>query len=117
MLRQYRGCLIAKFDAPGINAATEVYLLGGCDGLGEFWRELAEDWRGWRGVRSWGSLEGDLQLSATSDRLGHVPVEVRLREGAPYRWQMNGILELEAGRLEHIAKEAQAFCELFGEVA
>jgi hypothetical protein len=116
-LRPNRGRLLAEFDAPGVSAATEVYLLGGCDGLGLYWSELAEDWRGWEGVRSWRSLEGDLELSATSDSLGHVSLEVRLEEGAPPRWRLEGTLQLEAGGLDRLAARARAFCGLFGEVA
>ncbi|GGR88301.1 hypothetical protein GCM10010252_28920 [Streptomyces aureoverticillatus] len=36
----------------------------GGDDLDGFLAELAEDFRGWRGARTWGSLERDLTLSA-----------------------------------------------------
>ena len=91
-----------------------MYLLGGCDGLDQFWRELAEDWRGWEGTRSWRSLEGELELSATSDRLGHVELEVRLDEGAPFQWRVYGMISLEGGQLDSIAAAAQTFCGLLG---
>ena len=93
-----------------MSAATEVYLLGGCDGLDRFWRDLAENWRGWEGTRSWQSLEGELELSATSDRLGHVALQVRLDEGAPSRWRAYGTISLEAGQLDSIAAAAKTFC-------
>ena len=114
MLRHYQGDMIAEFDAPGISAATEVYLLEGCDYLDRFWRELAENWRGWEGTRSWWSLEGDLELSATSDRLGHVALEVRLDEGAPLEWRVHGTLSLEAGQLERLAAAARTLCARLG---
>jgi hypothetical protein len=95
-----------------MSAATQVYLLGGCDGLDGFWRELARDWRGWEGTRSWRSLEGDLELSATSDRLGHVELEVRLDEGFPFQWRVCGMIALEVGQLDGIAAAAQTFCGL-----
>ncbi len=116
LLRGYQSSLLAEFEASGISAATQVYLLGGCDGLDEFWHELADDWRGWEGTRSWRSLEGDLELSATSDRLGHVALEVRLDEGAPYQWRMHGTIALEAGQLDSIATAARTFCRLLGSV-
>ncbi|MDP8971616.1 MAG: DUF6228 family protein [Actinomycetota bacterium] len=88
-------------------------MLGGCDGFDEFWRELARDWRGWEGTRSWGSLEGELELSVVSDRLGHVTLEVCLSEGSPFQWQVHGIVSLEAGQRDCIAADARTFCRLF----
>jgi hypothetical protein len=110
LLRRYQGGLIAEFDAPDLSSATQVYVLGGCDHLDRFWRDLAENWRGWEGTRSWQSLEGDLELSATSDRLGHVALEVRLEEGAPFPWRVHGKLSLDAGQLHRIAAAALTFC-------
>jgi hypothetical protein len=110
LLRRYQGGLVAEFDAPDLSSATQVYVLGGCDHLDRFWRDLAENWRGWEGTRSWQSLEGDLELSATSDRLGHVALEVRLEEGAPFPWRVHGKLSLDAGQLHRIAAAARTFC-------
>ena len=113
LLRRIRDGFIAKFDAPGIDAAKKVYVLGGCDGFDEFWRELAGDWRGWEGTRSFGSLDGELELSVVSDRLGHVTPEACLSEGSPFRWRAHGIVALEAGQLDCIAADARTFCRLF----
>jgi hypothetical protein len=110
LLRRYQGGLVAEFDAPDLSSATQVYVLGGCDHLDRFWRDLAENWRGWEGTPSWQSLEGDLELSATSDRLGHVALEVRLEEGAPFPWQVHGKISLDAGQLHRIAAAARTFC-------
>jgi hypothetical protein len=110
LLRRYRRGLIAEFDASGLRSATEVYLHGGCDHLDQFWRDLAENWRGWKGTRCWRSLEGDLELSATSDRLGHVALDVRLEEGAPFQWRVHGNISLDAGQLDRIAAAARTFC-------
>ncbi|MEU0334460.1 DUF6228 family protein [Streptomyces sp. NPDC006193] len=46
------------------------------DGLDVFLAELAEDFRGWNGIRTWRSLEGDLTLAAE-----HAGSHVRLRWG------------------------------------
>jgi Family of unknown function (DUF6228) len=110
LLRRYQGGLIAELNASGLSSATQVYLLGGCDHLDQFWRDLAENWRGWEGTRSWQSLEGDLEFSATSDRLGHVELEVRMEEGAPFQWRVHGKISLDAGQLDHIAAAARTFC-------
>jgi hypothetical protein len=59
--RKNRNRLVAEFYAPWVSAAAQVYMLGGCDGFAHFWNELAENWHGWEGVRTWESLEGTLQ--------------------------------------------------------
>ncbi|MFI6855635.1 DUF6228 family protein [Streptomyces sp. NPDC050416] len=46
------------------------------DGLGIFLAELAEDFRGWNGTRTWRSLEDDLTLAAE-----HAGSHVRLTWG------------------------------------
>ncbi|MFB7288336.1 DUF6228 family protein [Actinacidiphila glaucinigra] len=46
-----------------VSVEVSVRTLDG-DGLDAFLAELAEDFRGWTGVRTWRSLERDLTLSA-----------------------------------------------------
>jgi hypothetical protein len=52
---------------------------GYSDGFGQlagFFAELAASWRGWRGERTYESIEHDLRIVATHD--GHVRLKVRL---------------------------------------
>ena len=90
----------------GARARVGTYMSGG---LAELFGELAADWRGWDGQKAWRSLEGELQLTATADRAGHVTLLTRLREGAPPLWSVELTLVVEAGQLEQIAREARAF--------
>ncbi|MDX6428607.1 MAG: hypothetical protein QOE54_973 [Streptosporangiaceae bacterium] len=46
-----------------VSVEVSVRTLNG-DSLDVFLAELAEDFRGWEGLRTWRSLEGDLTLSA-----------------------------------------------------
>jgi len=67
---------------------------------------------GGMGEANYTSLEGQLELSATRDPLGHVFLKVVLREGrVGPEWMVSGILELEAGQLAEIAGAAE---RLFG---
>ena len=50
---------LARLDGQGVSAQCSVYAYLG-EGIGEFFRSMARDWRGWAGTRSWSSLEGDL---------------------------------------------------------
>ena len=74
------------------------------NGLAALFQGFADDWRGWEGVRAWRSLEGELTISATSDKTGHVYLDVRLREGAPALWTLDAQLVLEAGMLDDLAR-------------
>lgn len=96
---------------PHLSASAEVdaFAYDGEHGLGLLFRRLADDWRGWEGERTWSSLEGDLDLSATHDGLGHIALEVRLRSG-PYAedWLVRGTIWLDAGQLNAVARDAAA---------
>ena len=99
---------IALVRASGLEAKAPVssYL---STGFGEFFAELAREWKGWRGTKQWASLEGELVLRAESDRTGHIGLEVHLHDGAPARWTVETGFSLEAGQLDRIAAEARTF--------
>ena len=78
--------------------------------LAAFFRDLAAHWQGWSGKKEWGSLEGELLFTATSDSTGHTSLAVRLRSGPyPYDWTLTAMLLIDAGQLEAIAKSMQEF--------
>jgi hypothetical protein len=57
-------------------------------------------------------LEGEVHLSASIDRLGHVTLEVELGNDIERQtWQVTQRIQLEAGQLERIAAEARRFGE------
>lgn len=108
-LRAYdRDYIVVELRRSGLQAAARVgtYM---SDGLGDFFGQLADDWRGWTGEREWESLEGELRLRAEADRTGHVYLRIRLQGGAPDRWTVDALLVLEAGQLQRMAMEARAF--------
>lgn len=73
--------------------------------LGTFFRTLAENWTGWDGERSWGSLEGEFSLTATSNHTGHITMKFTLAQPwTGFEWQVAGALELEAGSLDSLAE-------------
>jgi hypothetical protein len=77
--------------------------------LDSFFASLAGDWKGWKGERTWATLEGEFQFTATTDSLGHVRLGYFLRPPQTgFNWELRGALELEAGQLEAIAKEAKS---------
>jgi Family of unknown function (DUF6228) len=78
----------------------------------KFFGELAESWRGWNGEKKWSSMEGEYQLLAIRDSLGHITLSAILRSDpsliAPC-WQASVSVMVEAGQLERLHREAEAF--------
>ena len=81
--------------------------------VGDLFAEIATDWRGWEGKRTWSSLEGEIQLSATHDGLGTVALAVEIRSDvhvdAGYLWSANGVLFLDGAHLIGLARQAGDF--------
>jgi uncharacterized protein DUF6228 len=78
-------------------------------GLADLFEFFADNWKGWDGSKLWGSLEGELSIAAHSDRLGHVYLTVKLREGAPAKWTLEANLVVDAGNLPALARVAREF--------
>lgn len=78
-------------------------------GLAELFADMATNWKGWNGSKTWASLEGELDLAAEMDKGGHVSLTVRLREGAPAAWTVTVELLIEAGQLDTLARSARSF--------
>jgi hypothetical protein len=93
----------------GLNASTRIDLDAirhWVAPIGDFFAELAADWRGWQGARTWGT--GPLVLSATHDGLGHVALNVELETNVYDEpdWRACATVHLEAGQLDHVARDA-----------
>jgi len=78
-------------------------------GLGGFFSDLAEHWRGWEGERSWGDIEGLIRIDATHDGRGHISLHFDLQKSLDGEWRTQGTLPVEAGQLDALARAALAF--------
>jgi hypothetical protein len=80
------------------------------DQWANFFVDLAENWRGWKGVKDHESLEGHLRLEATSDSSGHIRLFIRLRgiEVGSY-WSAETSIGMEAGQLDSLAGRARSY--------
>jgi hypothetical protein len=78
--------------------------------LASLFEDLAANWKGWQGVKQWHSVEEDFALSCTSDRLGHVVMEVTLKS-VKYEddWCVKAVIHVEFGQLEEIAAKVKQF--------
>jgi hypothetical protein len=100
----------ATLTADGMKASTGVYVMSG-DGIANLFEEMAAEWRGWDGVKTWESLEGDLEVAAEHDRLGQITLRVMLRRWqSPPEWEARADLTIDAGeQLANTARELRAF--------
>ena len=81
-------------------------------GLPKFFAELAEQWKGWDGLKTWSSLEGEFNLECKHDRIGHVTTTATLHSN-PYGHGWTGQIrfDLAAGQLKDIAAGLERFFE------
>jgi len=97
----------ATLTVPGGSVTTTVHEYGAW--LPGFLRELSDAWKGFDGVKSFASLEGELTIDARHDGLGTVSCEVTLRQPWPPEWSLSVVLDFGAGaHLEAIADEIDA---------
>ncbi len=98
--------MVATVETVGLSASTDVYTFMSGVPI-DLFEAIAREWRGWQGPKQWESLEGELKLTATMDRTGHVSVQVELRRGGA--WELRAWIVLEAGQLDAIAAQLRRF--------
>ena len=101
---------VVRIEEPGLSAAAQVENSGVIQGPEAFFHEIAKNWRGWTGEKTWHALEGELNLSATADSLGHITIRVQLQPTAgPEGWRVISYAYVEAGQLESLSRRAAKF--------
>jgi len=97
-------------EAHGFHASTLVENPGYGHPPSQLFEKLAAQWSGWSGSERWSALEGELEIVATSDALGHIKLQFEVPGYSQSKgWSANAWLVVEAGQLESLAKEANAF--------
>jgi hypothetical protein len=98
-----------------LSAAAQVYAGYAPSHPAPLFAEMARQWAGWSGELTWQSLEGELTIRCSRDRVGHIFIRVELRSGQmPKDWRVVATVLAEAGQLEGIARRAELF---FGRAA
>lgn len=77
--------------------------------LVEFFYEMARDWKGWNGEKVFRSDVGEMVLTATSDRLGHITLDIKLSATNQNFsiWNLATSIVIEAGRLEALEHDVK----------
>ena len=86
----------------GVNTTT--YFVGPPSLL---FRDMADNWKGWKGEKTWGALDGEFTLRATATSLGRIAVVIEMVEMSG-EFRLEATLVLEAGQLESISKRVEA---------
>jgi len=101
---------VVRIEEPGLSAEVRVENSKVIQGPETFFYDIAQNWRGWEGEKTWYALEGELNLIATSDSLGHITIRVQLRPTAgPEGWRVISYAYAEAGQLESLSRRAAQF--------
>src|SRR3989304_9916799 len=89
-----RYTILAEFTGPVVNSSVRVAALSSSDLL-PYFDDLARHWDGWKGAKTWESLEGQMKLECTRDALGHLFLRVTLRDSlGGAEWLAWGVLQL-----------------------
>lgn len=104
--KDYSYCVALR--GPNMWCRTSVYTLERRgDGLPEFFKELAANWKGFNGEKSWSSLETDFVIDCQADSLGHFALEISIADNREMRCE--NTIQLESGQLAKIAKKLDDF--------
>ena len=97
-------------EAPDFRASVRVANPGHGWPPSVLFERLASTWSGWKGTEEWKSIEGELVISATCDRTGHINLLFSLPVSAQSTyWSASAHVFIEAGLLESLSHEAHAF--------
>lgn len=99
-----------RLERRELSATVRVYADEGAAHPGELFARMSAHWRGWPEAFTWTTSGGELGLSCTQDRAGHVELRVTLHAGpTDADWSVQASVMAEAGQLETLAGEANQF--------
>lgn len=105
------GMLVVDIRGDGL-ACEAATLSARGDGLDRFLASLADDWRGWDGVRTWNSLEHGLTIEATHEGARVQLLFVLRRDHQSDAWQVRAPIRIAPG--ESLARITAASAALRG---
>ncbi|UCG61817.1 MAG: hypothetical protein JSV52_00580 [Candidatus Zixiibacteriota bacterium] len=106
LIERYRLTL----ESPRMTAATDVDNPTWCQQLSEYFRDLADHWKGWDGSKRWQAGEGEFSIDSAMSKQGHVFVRITVNVyGSPSDWIAMAELDIESSQLDHIARAASRF--------
>lgn len=100
-------CYVARINSERLSAEALVDFSPNGNPTA-FLEDLANNWKGWEGEKKFETYESELIIEASHDGRGHIDLQVYLSTNQEPRnpWNVKALIELEAGDLERLAKEA-----------
>lgn len=104
---------IVELAGRGVAATQWVSAFTDSKGLARWMEELASNERPWKGAKSWTTLEGEFEISATCTAGGTVTFRVTLTglPGSIEEWRVSAGIGSELGQLPALAQAARHFFE------
>jgi hypothetical protein len=104
---------VVEIEGRGVTATQWVSAFTDSKRLAQWMEELAANELPWRGARSWATLEGEFQISATCTSGGAVTFSVTLSglPGSSEEWRVSAGVTCELGQLASLAQTARQFFE------
>jgi len=104
---------IVELAGRGIAATQWVSAFTDSDGLARWMEELAANELPWNGERSWATLEGEFEISATSTSGGAITFVVTISglPGSNEEWRVSAGIGSDLGQLPTLAQAARHFFE------
>ncbi|MEZ4483310.1 MAG: DUF6228 family protein [Syntrophotaleaceae bacterium] len=101
----------ASLTSPEFAGTVRVWVYTDSLSLADLFVEMANSWAGWSEQKSWASIEGEFSIFCTHDKLGHITINVEMRQefGSLEPWNIKACLVVDAVQLEKIAKESKMF--------
>lgn len=95
-------------ERQSLRASTTVYLYDDNLSLLKFFEELSKNWQGWEGTKNWKSLEGDLSIQCSTDKLGHVAFNLEIsNNNIEPSWTLRTTVMAEAGNLNDLLTQVR----------
>jgi Family of unknown function (DUF6228) len=93
-----------------LSAICEIWGYTDAYGFADLWEFLASQTQPWQGEKTWISLEGEFEFSATCSSLGQLTFTITLSDNrCAEPWQMTTELRQEMGQLPNLARSARTF--------
>lgn len=104
---------IVEIQGRGVSATQWVSAFSDSKGLARWMEDLAASRLPWKGAKSWATLEGEFEISATCTAGGAVTFTVTLSglPGSGEEWRVTAGISSELGQLAGLAGAAQQFFE------
>ena len=98
-----------RYKSQAIECVARVYAFEDGHRLASIFKEMAENWKGWKDQKQWAALEGEFEISFDISSMGKVTARFFLTPGLDGEWEVKGSVSFGAGELELLSKHMTEF--------